>query len=117
METLIEAKRTLEEAGFHVSSNSALSLWIAPNVIEIEAGIKLSSAACSIGHDGTRWIAVFPSEGLSTYEVPGELEDLVSLILAVFKRYHEFGEPIGAALKAEITDVDQYLIGRSLTGV
>ena len=112
METLIAAKRVLEEAGFHVASNGALSLWIAPRVIEVESGIKLSSTACSIHQDGTKWIAIFPS-----YEVPGELKNLVPLIMAVFKRCQDFGESIGSALKAEITDVDQFLIGRSLTGV
>src|SRR5438132_1508276 len=97
--TLLDAKAQLEAAGFHVACNNAHALWIAANVRDVGAGVGLSDDACSLLWDAERWVAVFPAGGLLTYEVPGTLPDLVSVIAAVYTLYRRAGGPFQDALK------------------
>jgi hypothetical protein len=111
--TTLEAKAKLEGEGLHVSCNNAHSLWIAATVRDVGEGIKLSDDACSLIWNSGRWIAVFPAEGFLTYEVPGSLPELVSLITATYAHYRRAGGQFKDALKQVLTDPEQYLIGRS----
>src|SRR4051794_19997186 len=111
--TTLDAKAKLEAEGLHVSCNNAHSLWIAATVRDMGAGIKLSNDACSLIWNTGRWVAVFPAEGLLTYEVPGSLSELVSLITAVYADYRRAGEPLKDAFKRVMTDAEQYLVGHS----
>lgn len=117
MGTALEGKVRFEAEGLHVSCNTANSLWIAANVRDMGEGIRLSDDACSLLEDENGWVAVFPAEGLLTYEVPGTLDDLVPLILAVYSKYRSEGGPFRDVLKSVVTDSEQYLVGRSLTRV
>ncbi len=113
LETTLDAKAALEADGLYVSCNNAHSLWIAATVRDVEDGIKLSDDACSLVGKLNRWVAVFPAEGLLTYEVPGSLSELVALITAVYAHYRQSGGPFNRALRQVLTDPQHYLVGRS----
>ena len=111
--TILDAKAKLEAEGLHVSRNSVCSLWIAATIRDGGEGIKFSEDACSLMWHANRWVAVFPSEGLFTYEVPGSLSELVPLIAAVYANYRDNGGSLKDAFKRVVTDAEQYLVGRS----
>jgi hypothetical protein len=115
--TTLDAKAKLEAEGLYVACNNAHSLWIAANYQDVGEGIRLSNDACSLLWDSGRWVAVFPAEGLLTYEVPGTLPDLVSIISAVYSQYRRAGGLFKDAFKQVVPDPEQYLVGRSLSGV
>jgi hypothetical protein len=111
--TALDAKAKLEAEGLHVSCNNADSLWIAATVRDGGDRIGLSDDACSLIWNSGRWVAVFPAEGLLTYEVPGSLPELVSVITAVYAHYRQTGTPFKHAVKQVVTGVEQYLVARS----
>jgi hypothetical protein len=113
LETTLDAKEKLEAEGLHVSCNNTHSLWIAATARDLGEGIKLSDDACSLIGNSSRWVAVFPAEGLLTYEVPGSLSELISVITAVYAHYRRKGGPFNDAVKKVVIDADQYLTGRS----
>jgi hypothetical protein len=111
--TTLDAKAKLEEEGLHVSCSNAHSLWIAATVRDIGEGIKFSEDACSLIWNSSRWIAVFPADGLLTYEVPGSLPELISVITTVYAHYRQAGGRFKDAFRQVVTDPEQYLIGHS----
>jgi hypothetical protein len=111
--TTLDAKAKLEAEGLHVSGNNPHSLWIAATLQDMGAGIKLSNDACSLTWTSSRWVAVFPAEGLLTYEIPGSLSELVSLITAVYADYRQVGGALKDAIKRAVPDVEQFLVGHS----
>jgi hypothetical protein len=111
--TTLDAKAKLEAEGLHVSCNNPNSLWIAATVRDMGEGIRASDDACSLIWDSSRWVAVFPAEGLLTFEVPGSLSELVSLIIAVYAHCRRTGGSVKDAIRQIVTDPEQYLIGRS----
>lgn len=113
--TLADARAQLEAQGLHVSANSPQSLWIASTVRDAGAGIGLSTDACALLGRADRWFAVFPAKGSLTFEFPGTLSELVTLIIAIHAHCRESGEPFQGAFKHFVADAEQYLIGRSLT--
>jgi hypothetical protein len=115
--TTLDAKAKLEAENLHVSCNDAHSLWIAANVREMEEGIGVSEDASALICKSGQWFAAFPAEGISIYEVPGSLEELVSLIVAVYNQYRNSGGPFKDAFKQVVSDPDQYLVGRSTVRV
>ena len=62
-------------------------------------------------------VAVFPAEGLSTYEVPGTLSELVSLLLTVYGHYRQNGGRFTDAFRQVVSEPDRYVVGRSLASV
>jgi hypothetical protein len=62
-------------------------------------------------------VAVFPTGGLLTYEVPGTLTELVSLVTAVYAYYRRVGGRLEEGLKQTVTDAEQYLVGRPVARV
>ncbi len=111
--TTLDAKVALEAEGLHVFSNNPHSLWIAATVRELEGDIKLSDDACSLIWSSERWVAVFPADGFVTYEVPGTLSDLVSLVLTVYHQHRLAGGSLKDAVPQVVLDSEQYLVGRS----
>jgi hypothetical protein len=111
--TALDAKAKLEAEGLQVSWNNPQSLWIAATVRDAGSGIRLSEDACSLCWNSGRWVAVFPAEGLLTYEVPGSLPELVSVITAVYAHARETSTPFKDAVKQVVTGVEQYLVSRS----
>ena len=111
--TIDDAKARLETEGLYVSCNDTHSLWIAGRVRDLGEGIKLSDDACTLIGDSDCWVAVFPAEGLFTYEVPGSLSELVSQIIAVYAHYRRVGGSFRDAFKQTLGNAEQYLIGRS----
>src|SRR5438445_9006552 len=114
--TMLDAKAKLESEGLHVSHSGEHSLWIAATLRDAGDGITLSDDACALLGNSGRWVAVFPAEGLSTYEVPGALADLVSLIVTVYARSQQAGGPFKEAFKQAVSQPEQYLTGRSPAG-
>jgi hypothetical protein len=113
LETTLEAKAKLEAEGLHVSCNNPHSLWIAATVRDMGSGIKLSNDACSLTWNAGRWVAIFPADGLLTYEVPGSLPELVSLVSAVYANYRQAGGQLKDAFKRVVSDAEQFRSGRS----
>jgi hypothetical protein len=111
--TILDAKAKLEAEGLRVSRSGDHSLWIAATLRDAGDGITLSDDACALLGNAGRWVAVFPAEGLSTYEVPGSLADLVSLIVTVYARYRQVGGPVQEAFKQAVSQPEQYRTGRS----
>ncbi len=111
--TTLDAREKLAAEGFHVSCNSPHSLWIAATVRDMGEGIKVSNDACSLTWNSSQWVAVFPAEGLFTYEVPGSLSELVQLITTVYASYRQAGGSLKDAFKRVVPDAEQFLIGRS----
>ena len=89
--TVLEAKGKLESAGLHVSFNNSHSLWIAANLQDIGDGIKFSKDSCSLIWTSGRWVAIFPTDGVLTYEISASLSELVALITDVYANYRTTG--------------------------
>jgi len=111
--TTLDAKAKLEAAGLHVSCNNGDSLWIAATLRDMGAGIKLSHDACSLISTSNGWVAVFPAEGLITYEVSDSLPKLVALVTTVYADYRSMGGPLKDAFKRIMPDAELFLVGRS----
>src|SRR5262245_53000330 len=90
IETAQQAKSALEAQGLHVSLNSPSSLLIGSSVADA-GGLPLFKDASALNRRAETWVAVFPADGLLTYEVPGGLPDLVPLILAVYAEHRRAG--------------------------
>jgi hypothetical protein len=70
--------------------------------------------ACALIGNANRRVAVFPAEGLLTYEVSGLLADLVGFFRKVYDHYRQSGGPFKDALRKVETEPEQNLVGRSL---
>ena len=114
LSTLLMAKSHLESEGLYVACNTPDSLWIAANLRAMGEGIRLSSDTCSLGSDNGHWLAIFPADGLFTYEVPGSLEKVVALICDVYRYYRSHEGPMKIAFRQIVDDPDQYVMGRLL---
>lgn len=57
-------------------------------------------------------VAVFPAAGLLSYEVPGDLRDLVPLIRGVYANHRRYGGPFKDAFARSVPDSESYLVGR-----
>jgi hypothetical protein len=117
VQTLLEAKAQLEAEGLYVAWNIPNALWIAGTLTQKGEGIQLSPDACSLLRDGERWVAIFPAEGLRTYEREGPLPELVSLIVTVYQHYRRSGRAFSEAFPRSVRNPEQYLVGRSLSRV
>ena len=115
--TLLDAKAKLEAEGLYVSSDTSQSLWIAATLRDSGAGIRVSDNACAVLWRADGWVAVFPAEGLCTFELPGGLPELVSIILQVYHQYRQVGGELKDAFRQVVGDPDQYVVGRSVVHV
>jgi hypothetical protein len=115
VQTILDAKVKLEAERLYVSSYREHSLWIAGTTTDIGDGIKLSKDACVLIQEADRWLVAFPADGMLSYEVPGTLPELLSLITTVYSRYRQTGGPFQEAVKRTVPDAEHYLIGRSLS--
>jgi hypothetical protein len=117
IETIQDVQSALEAQGLLVSVNNPSSLLIGGSVVDAGDGVRIFKDACALNRREDAWVAVLPAEGLLTYEVPGELPDLVSLISAVYHLYRRTGGPFKDACKQVVSALDQYLVGGPLTRV
>lgn len=115
--TISDAKAHLEANDLYVSARGSSSLWIAATVHDAGDGVMMSNDACTLIANAGGWVAVFPAEGLCTYEVPGPLEELVATICTVYERYRGAGGAFANAFRQVVPDPDHYAIGRSLARV
>jgi hypothetical protein len=117
IDTIQDAKASLEKQNLYVAYNNKQSLWIAGGVRDAGEGVRVSNDACSLIFNVDRWIAIFPALGMLTYEVPGNLEELVYLIEAVYSQHLRAGNSFTEAVKQIVEDSEQYLVGRSLSRI
>jgi hypothetical protein len=115
IETIQDAKALLEKQNLYVAYNNDQSLWIAGRVRDAGEGVRVSNDACSLIFDADRWIAVFPTEGSLTYEVPGALDELVQLVQNVYKRYFRADISFPEAFRQVVKDPNRHLLGRPLS--
>jgi hypothetical protein len=111
-ETLIGSIATLEAHDLCVRPNNEHSLWIANHTADEDDGILLSNDACVLARRADQWVAVFPANGMRTYEVSGSLPEAVSLILAVYARHRQDEGTLTEAFRQTVPDPDIYLNGR-----
>jgi len=124
-QTLPDAKISLESQGLHVRLSSPTSLFIAGSLSEV--GVKgeghygetihVSKDACALFQRPDTWIAVFPADGMQTYEVAGTLPALLRLITTVYESYRRENGDFTEAFRRSVDHAENYLNGRSLTGV
>ena len=117
IDTASDAKAHLEANGLYVSARGSSSLWIAATVHDTGDGVIMSNDACSLIAHAEGWVAVFPAEGLCTYELPGTLEELVAILCTVYEQYRRAGGAFANAFRQVVPDPDRYVIGRSLARV
>jgi len=115
--TILDAKVWLEKQGLHVACSGDHSLWIAAAVSDFGDGVKLSNDACSLFWNSDRWVAVFPADGMLTYEVPGNLDELTSLLVAVYHQHRRTGTSLSDVFRQVVDDSEQSLVGRSLSRI
>lgn len=115
--TASDAKAHLKANNLYVSERTSPSLWIAGSVRDVGDGVMMSNDACSLISTAGGWVAVFPAEGLCTYELPGTLDGLVATIRAVYEQYRRAGGAFADAFRQTVPDPDRYVIGRSLARV
>lgn len=115
--TISDVQAELEAQGLRVVRNNEHSLWIAATVRDAGEGVGLSDDACSLFADAGRWVAVFPADGLATYEVSGPLPELVSLIASVYAHYRQAGGRFIDVFPHVLNGAEQYLAGRSAARV
>lgn len=112
--TVTEAKRTLELEGIYVSMSDPESFWIAGSFEFVEVGtddVRLSQDACVLYRENDRWQAVLPGRGMLTRVVYGSLEELVSLILSVYRHYRQAGGQLYRAVEQVVEAAERYLVG------
>jgi hypothetical protein len=108
---ILDAKAELEAGGLTVKLSGEASLWIC-DTIQGADGIRFSNDASVLLREDDRWIAIFPAAGMLSYEVPGELQDLVPLIQGVYASYRRSGGPLKDAFARSVPDPELYLHGR-----
>jgi len=112
--TVAEAKRTLELEGIYVSMSDRESFWIAGSFEFVEVGrdnVRLSQDACVLFRKNDHWQAVLPGLGMLTREVYGSLDELVALIVSVYRHYRQSGGPLYRAVEQVVADAERYLVG------
>jgi hypothetical protein len=117
IETVQQAKSALEAQGLHVSLNNPSSLLIGGSVTASGNGLSLFKDASALNRRAETWVAVFPADGLLTYEVPGGLPDLVPLIVAVYAEHRRAGGQLSEAFRQVVGNPEQYLVGHPLARV
>ena len=111
--TVAEAKRTLELEGIYVSMSEPESFWIAGSFEIVEVGtvdVKLSQDACVLFRENERWQAVLPGRGMLTRVVYGSLDELVALILSVYRHYRQASGPLYRAVEQVVADAERYFV-------
>jgi hypothetical protein len=108
---VLDARADLEAGGLTVKPRGETSLWICAT-IQDAGGVRLSNDASVLLREGDRWIALFPAAGMLSYEVPGELPNLIELIKGVYANYRRFGGPLKDAFARSVPDPEQYLQGQ-----
>lgn len=117
IETIQDARSALEAEGLHVSVNNLSSLLIGGSITDAGEGLTIYKDACAINCRAGQWVASFPADGLLSFEFPGSLPELVSLVVAVYDYHRQHEGELKEAFKRLIKDAEQFLIGRSLAGV
>ena len=109
MKTLPEVKSLLQQEGLHVSCDENNTLIVAAHVQELDDEVLVSQDSCAVFPRAGTWVAVFPGAGQRTYEVQGELAELVPLILRVYRDYGIVGGPLPESFRRAMHEPDQYL--------
>jgi hypothetical protein len=108
---ILDARAELEAGGLTVKPSGETSLWICDAAQEA-GGVRFSTDASVLLREDDRWIAVFPAAGMLSYEVPGDLRDLVPLIKGVYASHRRFGGSLKEAFARSVPDPQRYLQGR-----
>lgn len=116
-QALPDAKAFLESQGLHVRLSSPTSLFIAATLSDVGKTIHVSKDACALFQKPDNWVAVFPANGLKTYEVAGTLPVLLSLITTVYDHHKRDNGAFPDAFRLSVPNAQQYLNKRSLSRV
>jgi hypothetical protein len=106
---LIAARCLLQAAGLTVRADTDSSLWIASEFTTFEDGLRLASDACAIQRRNGVFVAVLPSLGHQTIEVPGPISHLSALVLAAYLRHRRQGGAFRDAVQAMLEKNRQLL--------
>ena len=109
--TISEASARLVAEGLAVTpTQHPLGLQIAGTWRD-GSGIQVSDNSCVIGLRDNRWVAGFPGRGSSGYEVSGSLEELVELVVAIYRHYRASECDFVRSIAEAIPHAEKYLIG------
>ena len=111
-QTILDAKAELEDCGLEVKPSGERSLWIAATTKDTGGGLMVSNDASALHQQDEHWVAVFPAAGTLSYEVEGDLRDLLRLIRTVYTRYRRLGGAFKDAFKRSVPNSESYLVGR-----
>ena len=103
-----EAESVLKSEGLHVWNRSD-NLLIAATVEATQIGIQFCHEACVLRMSGDHWIAALPTRGQLLYEVPGELPELVALIVGAYRERNRVGCQFWQAVENSVPNLRQYL--------
>jgi hypothetical protein len=100
---LQDAAQRFRTGGLVVRTPQPNYLMIATGVTEAGDGIRLFQDACAlIGKGDGQYLAVFPSAGHMTVDVPGTLDELVPLVEQVYRHHHGKKEPFYESVREVI---------------
>ncbi len=97
--------------GLQASARDRNTLVVAAVVEDTSPGIAIAHDVTILLDKGPTWLAIFPAQGQCTFEVPGTLEELTALALAVYRDYRKNGQPLHAAVMRAIPNYQSYLRG------
>jgi hypothetical protein len=107
--TLPEVKSFLQEEGLHVSYDANSTLIVAAHVKQLDDGVQMSNDSCAMFPRASKWVAIFPGAGQRTYEVQGELSELVPLVIKVYREYSANGGDLSESFRRTMSNPDSYL--------
>jgi hypothetical protein len=97
---LHDAEREFNTAGLIVKSARPGFLHISRGWTEVQEGIRIAHDVCGIfGTENGNYIASFPTIGHVRVEVPGTLQELVPLVLEVFRHHEGMNAPFYEAVR------------------
>lgn len=97
---LQDAAQRFRTEGFVVRTPLPDRLTIATGVTEAGGGVRLLQDACAlIGKGDGQYVAVFPSAGHVTVDVPGTLDELVPLVEQVYRHHRGSNEPFHESVR------------------
>lgn len=106
---LHEVKTQLETDNLIVRE-SGDGLWIAATLRDSDE-ISVSDDASVLMFRNDKWVAIFPSKGLQTYEVTGEdVSNLLTLIKKVYNHYNASKCQFNVAFQEAVPSHETYLV-------
>jgi len=107
--TVPKVKSLLQDEGLLVSCDENDTLIVAAHIKDVGDGVQVSQDTCAIFPKASKWVAIFPGAGQRTYEVLGELSELIPLVIRVYREYGVSGGDLSESFRRTMSNPDSYL--------